>query len=131
MGSGEVDKCMMLGREISALQILNDKQKKQIDSLTADKDSIEVNLKFFKTTLAETEARHKDQLNKILLEQDKSNSQNASYSINIEKSKKESLQLQKDLIKLSEVTELKSREITSLQQRIEGHKYEIAMEREE
>jgi hypothetical protein len=28
MGSGEVDKCMMLGREISALQILNDKQKK-------------------------------------------------------------------------------------------------------
>jgi hypothetical protein len=50
-----------------------------------------VNLKFFKTTLAETEARHKDQLNKMILEQEKGHSQNASYSVNIDKSKKESL----------------------------------------
>ena len=60
IGSGEVDKCMMLGREISALQILNDKQRKCMEALIQEKDSVDVNLRFFKAQLGEVEARHKD-----------------------------------------------------------------------
>ena len=65
MGSGNVDKCLSFGREIVALQLLVGKQRKQIELDQSEKESLEVNLRFYRDQVAELESKSRDLKNKL------------------------------------------------------------------
>ena len=100
-----MDKALALGREIVALQLLVSKQRKQIELDQSEKESLEVNLRFYKDQVAELEAKSRDIRNKLSQEQEKAQAVGVSIRIELEKAKQDNLMVEKDLIRQRELTE--------------------------
>ena len=65
IGSGnDTEKVQVMGRELAALQLLVDRQRRDLDVIQSERDGLINNLRFYKSQYEDIESKHRDLQNK-------------------------------------------------------------------
>ena len=62
--SSDTEKVQVMGRELGALQLLVDRQRRDLDLSQSERDGLLTNLRFYKGQYEELESKHRDLQNK-------------------------------------------------------------------